>query len=88
MKATEQTDARAELRDDLRAYGTCTLDDDGCSTCGDVGVPVRVVCLLGESEALCEDRAGERAEVATDFAPGAVPGDVLLVHMGVAIARP
>lgn len=77
-----------EQTTDLRAYGACTLDDDGCSTCGDVGVPVRVVRLLGEGQALCEDRAGERAEIATDFAPGAAPGDVLLVHMGVAIAAP
>lgn len=79
MEATEQTD--------LRAYGTCTLDDDGCSTCGDVGVPVRVVRLLNDGLALCEDRTGEQAEIATDFAPGTTPGDVLLVHMGVAIAR-
>lgn len=71
---------------DLRAYGTCTLDDDGCTTCGDVGVPVRVVRLLEGGQALCEDRTGDQAEIATDFAPEAAPGDVLLVHMGVAIA--
>ena len=72
---------------DLRRYGTCTLDDDGCTTCGDVGIPVRVVRLLEENRALCEDRTGQRAEVATDFTPEATPGDVLLVHMGIAIAH-
>lgn len=72
---------------DLREYGTCTLDDDGCTTCGDVGIPVRVVRRLENDTALCEDRTGERAEVAVDFTPDAGAGDVLMVHMGTAIAR-
>jgi hydrogenase maturation factor len=37
--------------------------------------------------ARCEDRTGAQAEVAVDFIPGVRPGDVLLVHAGVAIAR-
>lgn len=72
---------------DLAQYGTCTLDEDGCTTCGDIGIPVQVVHLLEEERALCEDRLGQQAEVAIDFTPRAAPGDVLLVHMGVAIAR-
>lgn len=72
---------------DLRAYGSCTLDDDGCTTCGDVGIPVRVVRVLDGQQALCEDRTGRRAQIATDFTPAAAPGDVLMVHTGVAIAR-
>ncbi len=72
---------------DLRRYGTCTLDQDGCATCGDVGIPVRVVSLSDADEALCEDRDGRRAAVAVAFTPGVAPGDVLLVHMGVAIAH-
>jgi hydrogenase expression/formation protein HypC len=69
----------------LLRYGACTLDEDGCTTCGDMGIPVRVVEIRGFI-AVCEDRAGRRAEVAIDFVPGIGPGDVLLVHMGVAIA--
>lgn len=72
---------------DLGRYGTCTLDQDGCTTCGDVGIPVRVLALGDAGEALCEDREGRRAAVAIDFTPEAKPGDVLLVHMGVAIAH-
>ena len=72
---------------DLIAFGSCTLSDDGCTTCGDVAVPVRVVALRADGFAECEDRLGQRAEIATAFAPEAVPGDVLLVHMGVAIAH-
>lgn len=72
---------------DLSRYGACTLDDDGCATCGDVGIPVRVIRLLDEHRALCEDRTGQRAEIATDFTPEAACSDVLLVHMGVALAR-
>lgn len=78
---------------DLARYGPCTLDEpapakagDGCTTCGDFAVPVRVVERRGDA-ALCEDRTGARAEVATAFTPEAAPGDVLLVHMRVAIAH-
>ncbi len=86
---------------ELSAYGTCTLDDPasasrkageanagGCTTCGDLAVPIRVVCLLGGGLALCADRTGGTAEMAVAFTPEAAPGDVLLVHLGVAIARP
>lgn len=71
---------------DLRQFGTCTLEDDGCTTCGDVAVPVRVI-RMSETKAVCEDRTGRRAEVLIDFAPDASVGDILLVHMGVAIAN-
>ncbi len=67
-------------------YGTCTLEDDGCTTCGDIAVPVRVIRPLADEVALCEDRVGREAEIATAFTPGASADDVLLVHMGVAIA--
>ena len=73
--------------DALRQYGTCTLDDDGCTTCGDIGIPVRVVRLITPDQALCEDQVGAQAEIAIDFTPDAQPGDLLLVHMGVAIAQ-
>lgn len=71
---------------DLSLYGSCTLDQDGCTICGDVAVPVRVVELIG-SDALVEDRVGQQATVAIDFFPEVKAGDALLVHMGVAISR-
>lgn len=72
---------------DLQQYGMCTLEDDGCTTCGDVAVPVRVVRRYTERSAVCEDRTGRRTEVMIDFTPDAGPGDVLLVHAGVAIVK-
>lgn len=71
---------------DLEFYSSCTLDQDGCTTCGDVAVPVYVVKVEG-CEALVEDRLGQQASVATDLFPDLQIGDVLLVHMGVAIHR-
>ena len=71
---------------DLERYGLCTLDQDGCLTCGDLGVPVRVVAVNGPA-AVCEDRTGRRAEIAVDFVRDVRRGDLLLVHKGVAIAR-
>jgi hydrogenase expression/formation protein HypC len=69
----------------LERYGSCTLADDGCVTCGDNAVPVRVLETSG-GEAEVEDRVGGRARVALDFVPEAQPGDLVLVHLGVAIA--
>jgi len=71
---------------DLERFGTGTPDQDGCLTCGDVGVPVRVITVTARG-AWCEDRSGTRVEIAVDFVPAVAPGDVLLVHAGVAIAR-
>ncbi|MCS7051149.1 MAG: HypC/HybG/HupF family hydrogenase formation chaperone [Thermomicrobium sp.] len=75
-----------DVHPELAQYGSCTLDRDGCVTCGDVAVPV-VVLEVYEQEALCEDRAGNRARIALDFVPEVRPGDLLLVHLGVALAR-
>ncbi|ACM05612.1 HypC/HybG/HupF family hydrogenase formation chaperone [Thermomicrobium roseum] len=77
-----QTDVHPELWH----YGSCTLDRDGCVTCGDLAVPVVVVAVEG-NQAVCEDRVGQRAIVALDFVPDVMPGDVLLVHLGVALVR-
>ncbi len=72
---------------DLSAFGSCTLDQDGCTTCGDRGIPVRVVTLIDETTAICQDQKGQEAEIAIDFTPGVHIGDILLVHMGIAIAH-
>lgn len=71
---------------DLEHFGLCTLADDGCSTCGDVAVPVKVIEITGR-EAVVEDRLGKRTTVAIDFVPGIQAGEILLVHLGVALGR-
>ncbi|CAM3390836.1 HypC/HybG/HupF family hydrogenase formation chaperone [Hydrogenibacillus schlegelii] len=71
---------------ELARYGERRLREDGCATCGDVAVPVRVIAVSGR-EATVEDRAGVRTSVAIDFVPDAKAGEILLVHMGVAIGR-
>jgi hydrogenase maturation factor len=62
------------------------LDHDGCVTCSDAGIPVRVVSLKGY-DALCEDGAGNRAEIAVELVAPVGVGEVLLTHGGVAIGR-
>ena len=64
----------------------CTLDHDGCVTCSDAGIPVRVVSVEGD-DALCEDAAGSRAWIAVELVMPIQPGEVLLTHGGVAIGR-
>jgi len=66
--------------------GYCTLDHDGCVICSDAGIPVRVVSLKGY-DALCEDGAGNRAEIAVELVAPVGVGEVLLTHGGVAIGR-
>jgi hydrogenase expression/formation protein HypC len=66
--------------------GYCTLDHDGCITCSDAGIPVWVICVEGD-DALCEDRAGNRAWIAVELVAPVGTGEVLLTHGGVAIGR-
>jgi hydrogenase expression/formation protein HypC len=64
----------------------CTLADEGCVTCADAGIPVRVLAVLGD-DALCEDVVGNRAQIALELVAPVQIGEILLVHGGVAIAR-
>ncbi len=71
---------------DLMLPGSCTLDHDGCVVCSDAGIPVRVVSVEGD-DALCEDAAGERAQMAVELVAPVRVGEILLTHGGVAIGR-
>jgi len=71
---------------DLTLLGACTLDHDGCVVCSDAGIPVRVLSIEGD-DALCEDRAGNRAQIAVELVAPVRVGEVLLTHGGVAIGR-
>jgi hydrogenase maturation factor len=57
-------------------------DDHHCVTCSDEGVPMRVVDAA-DGLARCEGGV----EVMTDLVGEVEPGDELLVHAGVALAR-
>ena len=62
----------------------CRVADEHCITCGDEGIPMRIV-ECKEWLALCADEAGQLHEVAVDLVAPASAGDELLVHAGVAI---
>jgi hydrogenase maturation factor len=59
---------------------TDDCDSDHCVTCADEAVPMRVEFVRADGIALC---AG--IEVMTDLVGVVEPGDVLLVHAGVAL---
>ena len=42
------------------------MDHDGCVTCSDAGIPVRVLSVEGD-DALCEDAADNRARIAVEL---------------------
>lgn len=63
-------------------------DHDGCVTCGDEAIPMRVVAVdAARGLALCEDGAGGRGTVETALVEPVAAGERLLVHAGTAIAR-
>jgi hydrogenase maturation factor len=70
------------------ALPACIADFDGCITCGDHAVELRVVSVDEASGlATCADEHGGSAEVDVLLVAPVAPGDVLLVHAGAAIAR-
>ena len=61
---------------------------EGCITCGDTAVPMRVEHVDASSAlATCSDTTGAREQVAIELVEPVAPGDALLVHAGVALAR-
>jgi hydrogenase maturation factor len=59
-----------------------------CITCGDDGTPMTVVRVDDDRGlALCEHDDGARETVETALVEPVVPGEVLLVHAGTALAR-
>jgi hydrogenase expression/formation protein HypC len=61
---------------------------DGCITCGDTAVAMRVERVDAERAlASCSDETGASEDVAIELVEPVEPGDALLVHAGVALAR-
>ncbi len=71
---------------DLMLPEACTFYHEGCIVCSDAGIPMRVVSVEGD-DALCEDAAGNRAQIAIELVTPVQTGEVLLTHGGVAIGR-
>ena len=61
--------------------------DTHCITCSDEGLPMRVVAARDDGLALCADEGGAELDVMIDLVGPVTPGDGLLVHAGVALAR-
>jgi hydrogenase maturation factor len=66
---------------------SCT--DEHCITCGDQGIRMRVVALEGHGLARCTDAAGdaEPSVVDVQLVGDVAPGDLVLVHAGVALVH-
>jgi hypothetical protein len=62
-------------------------DEAHCITCSDEGAEMRVVEPRADGISICTAADGGRSEVLTDLVGAVAPGDLLLVHAGVAIAR-
>src|SRR5215831_6579580 len=67
---------------------SCTLDSEGfCITCSDEAVQVQVVSVDEENGLARVTLHGAEEEVDVTLVEHITPGDVLLVHGGVAIAH-
>jgi hydrogenase maturation factor len=70
----------------IDSSGACR--ENHCITCSDEGIPMRVLALdIGTGLAVCVDPDGARAEVDIALVEPLVPGDSVLAHAGVALAR-
>jgi hydrogenase maturation factor len=59
-----------------------------CVTCGDDGVPMRVLRIDdARGLALCESGDGQHESVEIALVAPVVPGETLLVHAGTALAH-
>jgi hydrogenase maturation factor len=66
---------------------TRDCDEHHCITCGDDGIPMRVLQVdEARGLALCEDSHGAHSAVEIALVDAA-PGDTLLVHAGTALTR-
>jgi hydrogenase maturation factor len=59
----------------------------GCITCGDEGVVMRVVAVEEDGLGACEAADGAREAVDLSLVSPVGPGDEVLVHAGVALVR-
>jgi hydrogenase maturation factor len=67
---------------------SCTLDGEGhCITCSDEALQVRVLHVDEENGLAQVTLNGTEEEIDISLIESIAPGDVLLVHGGVAIAR-
>ncbi len=75
------------LQPDLRAQPSCD-PEVGCITCGDVGVPMRILEIDAARElALCADDDGQRSTVEIALVQPVAVGAEVLVHAGTAIVK-
>ena len=66
----------------------CTLDSEGhCITCADEALQVRVLYVDDEHGLAQVTLKGTEEEIDISLVESIMPGDILLVHGGVAIAR-
>ena len=67
---------------------SCALDSEGhCITCSDEALEVRVLCVDEENGLAQVTLDGASEEIDITLVENIAPGDVLLVHGGIAIAR-
>jgi hydrogenase maturation factor len=67
--------------------GAPTCTDEHCITCGDQGIPMRVVALEGDGLARCQIADESDSTVDVQLVGDVAPGDLVLVHAGVALVH-
>jgi hydrogenase maturation factor len=71
-------------------WATPACVDEHCITCGDQGLPLRIVALEGAGLARCRDDAAPSepdTTVDVQLVGEVAPGDLVLVHAGVALVH-
>ena len=74
----------------VEAWSAPECGEQHCITCGDQGLPLLVVALEGDGLARCRDAAAPaepEAVVDVQLVGEVAPGDLVLVHAGVALVH-
>jgi hydrogenase expression/formation protein HypC len=69
------------------ALGEACTPDGTCTMCSDQDVILRIVRVAPDGSALAEAADGRREEIQVGLVDAVAPGDVVLVHGGVAVVR-
>ncbi len=77
--------SRRSMNYERRPAGLSSCDHEFCITCSDQAIPARVVGVLAGGAAMVD--TGETVEEISLDLVEAVPGDVVMVHAGVAIGK-
>lgn len=86
MSNTSEQQKQGGILTELESIACIPSASGRCITCSDEALPARVLSVDNERRLALVDMAGATAEIDITLVDDIIPGDLLLVHGGVALA--